>query len=67
MGVFTSGAHRTLVNVMPGDDLPVQMLRLATTIAIALMVLVATAQVLRIPEYAEARDLVMNKLRRMAR
>jgi putative peptidoglycan lipid II flippase len=67
MGVFTIGAHRTLVNVMPGDDLPVQMLRLATTIAIALMVLVATAQVLRIPEYAEARDLVMNKLRRMAR
>jgi putative peptidoglycan lipid II flippase len=67
MGVFTIGVHRTLVNVMPGDDLPVQMLRLATTIAIALMVLVATAQVLRIPEYAEARDLVMNKLRRMAR
>jgi hypothetical protein len=31
------------------------------------MVLVATAQVLRIPEYAEARDLVMSKLRRMTR
>ena len=67
MGAFTIGANATLGDVMPGDSLPVQILRLATAISISLMVLVATAQLLRIPEYAEARDLVLGKLRRMAR
>ena len=67
MGIFTIGAHATLLEVMPGDTLPVQILRLTATIAIALTVLVATAQLLRIPEYGEARDLVLGKLRRMAR
>ena len=67
MGLFTFGAHATLLDVMPGNGLATQILRLVTTISISLMVLVATAQILRIPEYAEARDLVLGKLRRMAR
>jgi putative peptidoglycan lipid II flippase len=67
MGIFTIGAHATLRDVMPGAGLATQILRLTTTITIALMVLVATAQILRIPEYAEARELVLGRLRRMTR
>jgi putative peptidoglycan lipid II flippase len=67
MGIFTAGAHASLVGLMPGDRLDAQILRLAITISISLMVLAASAQLLRIPEYAEARDLVLDKLRRMAR
>ena len=67
MGVVTVGANATLGQVMPGDSLPAQLLRLTIAISISLVALVATAQLLRIPEYAEARDLVLGKLRRMAR
>ena len=67
MGLFTFGAHATLLDVVPGQTLPAQILRLVATISISLIVLVGAAQVLRIPEYAEARDLVLGKLRRMAR
>jgi putative peptidoglycan lipid II flippase len=67
MGACTIGAYATLDGVMPGGTLPAQILRLVTTISISLVVLVAAAQLLRIPEYAEARDLVLGKLRRMAR
>ena len=51
---------------MPGDAPLMQLLRLFATIAIALIALAATAHVLRIPEFAEARDLVMGRFRRMA-
>jgi putative peptidoglycan lipid II flippase len=67
MGAATIGAFATLEDVMPGDALPAQILRVATAISISLMVLVTVAQLLRIPEYSEARDLVLGKLRRMAR
>ena len=67
MGIFTVGAHASLLGIMPGDRLDAQILRLAITISISLMVLVASAQLLRIQEYAEARDLVLGKLRRMPR
>ena len=67
MGAFTIGANRILEDVMPGDSLPAQILRLVIAIAISLMVLVTAAQLLRIPEYAEARDLILGRLRRMAR
>ena len=67
MGAATVGSSATLEDLMPGDALPLQMLRLLIAITISLMVLVAGAQLLRIPEYAEARDLVIGKLRRMAR
>jgi putative peptidoglycan lipid II flippase len=67
MGAFTIGADLTLASMMPGETLAAQILRLASAITISLVALVATAQLLRIPEYAEARDLVLGKLRRMAR
>jgi putative peptidoglycan lipid II flippase len=66
MGVLTYAAHGQLLGIMPGRSIPMQALRLGITISIALMVLVASAQVLKIPEYTEARDLVLGKLRRMA-
>jgi putative peptidoglycan lipid II flippase len=67
MGAAAAGSYATLEDVMPGDSLPVQILRLLIAISISLLVLVASAQLLRIREYAEARDLVLGKLRRMAR
>ena len=66
MGAATAGSNATLEDIMPGDALPVQILRLLIAISISLTVLVASAQLLRIREYAEARDLVLGKLRRMA-
>jgi len=66
MGAFTLGAHSTLVGIMPGDALTTQILRLGTTIVISMMVLIAAAQVLRIQEYGEARDLILGRLKRMA-
>ena len=67
MGAATWGGDRLLAELMPGSSLALQIVRLAATIGISLMALAATAQVLRIPEFAEARDLVIGRLRRMAR
>ena len=66
MGAATWGAHNMLVDYMPGDALVVQILRLTTTIGIALMTLAGVAQLLGIPEFAEARDLILRRFRRMA-
>jgi putative peptidoglycan lipid II flippase len=67
MGVVTAGVNWQLLSLMPGSGLTTQMMRLLTTITIALITLVAMAQMLRIPEYAEARDLVIGRFKRMAR
>ena len=67
MGAASVGAYAMLLDVMPGDALATQIVRVSIVITISLAVLVAAAQLLRIPEYAEARDLVLGKLRRMAR
>ena len=66
MGVATAAAHWQLLGIMPGSALTTQILRLLITITIALMALVGMAQMLRIPEFAEARDLVLGRLKRMA-
>jgi putative peptidoglycan lipid II flippase len=66
MGAFTWASHSTMLGIMPGEALTTQMLRLGITITIALMVLTAAAQVLRIREYGEARDLILGRLKRMA-
>jgi putative peptidoglycan lipid II flippase len=66
MGAATWGAFTALESMIPGDSLLVQIVRLFTTIGIALITLVAAAQLLRIREFAEARDLVLGRLRRMA-
>jgi len=66
MGIATAAAHWQLLGIMPGAALTTQIIRLLTTITIALMTLVAMAQVLGIQEYAEARDLVVRRFKRMA-
>ncbi len=66
MAGVTWGTFAALERLLPGDALPLQIVRLAVTIGGALITLAATAQLLRIPEFAEARDLVMGRLRRMA-
>jgi putative peptidoglycan lipid II flippase len=66
MGVFTYAADRAMMAVMPGDALSTQIIRLLITITVSISVLTAAAQVLRIREYGEARDLILGRLKRMA-
>jgi len=66
MGAIAVTAQAGLERVMPGDSLALQALRLLITITVSMGTLVAAAQVLRIREYGEARDLVIGRLRRMA-
>jgi putative peptidoglycan lipid II flippase len=65
MGMVTWGTHALLLSAWPGTTFLQQAVRLAVTIGLSLVSLAAVAQVLRIPEYAEARDLVIGRLRRM--
>jgi putative peptidoglycan lipid II flippase len=65
MGAVTWGAHAAMLGVMPGDALVQQIARLLVTISISLAALAAVAQVLRIQEFGEARDLVLGRLKRM--
>ncbi len=65
MGVATALAYNTLLGLMPGDSLAMQIIRLFLTIMIALATLTAAAQILRIQEFGEARDLVLGKFKRM--
>lgn len=67
MGLATYGAYAVSLGVLPGDALLMQALRLLLTIGFAMAVLAGAAQLLRIAEYGEARDLVLGKLRRMSR
>ena len=65
MGAVTWIVHETMINVLPGGSLWLQMLRLLVTISLSLAALAGAAQVLRIQEYAEARDLIVGRLKRM--
>jgi putative peptidoglycan lipid II flippase len=66
MGGITWSVHMLLLRTVPGGAFVIQASRLFTTITVSLVALVAVAQLLRIPEFAEARDLVVGRLRRMA-
>ncbi len=66
MGTVTWGLHHWLLAVVPGGSFVLQAARLAATITVSLAALVAAAQLLRIPEFAEARDLIVGRLKRMA-
>ncbi|MGH9220892.1 MAG: murein biosynthesis integral membrane protein MurJ [Vicinamibacterales bacterium] len=66
MGAIAVTAQAGLERVWPGDSLALQGLRLLITILVSMGTLIAAAQVLRIREYGEARDLVIGRLRRMA-
>jgi putative peptidoglycan lipid II flippase len=59
------GANELLTGVLPGQGLVRQTVRLTASIGTALAVLAAAAQLLRIREFTQARDLVLGRLRRM--
>ena len=65
MGAVTFGANLAFERLLPGDALLLQIVRLTATIALSLAALAVTAQVLRIPEFGDARDLVLRRLRRV--
>jgi hypothetical protein len=66
MGAVTWGVHMAMLGALPGAALALQMIRLVVTIAVSMAALVAAAQLLGIREFAEARDLVLGRLKRMA-
>jgi hypothetical protein len=51
---------------VPGGSFVLQASRLLITIMLSLATLVAAAQLLRIPEFGEARDLIIGRFKRMA-
>ncbi len=61
------GANTMLMVWLPGQALVPQVIRLVLSIGAAILTLALAAQVLRIPEFGEARDLVLGRLRRIAR
>jgi putative peptidoglycan lipid II flippase len=64
MAAAAAGADWLLLWWMPGDTILLQAIRLAWSIGLALLALIAAAWALRIPELAEARALVVRRLRR---
>jgi putative peptidoglycan lipid II flippase len=66
MGIVTVVASAAIDQVLPGEAFVVQALRLLIVIMVSMSALIAAAQLLRIREYAEARDLLLGRLRRMS-
>jgi putative peptidoglycan lipid II flippase len=64
MAAVAWGADRLLLQWLPGETLPLQALRLALVIALAVGALVAAATALGIPELAEALALARRRFRR---
>lgn len=65
MGGVTWIAHQFMLSALPGTSFTLQLIRLLATIAAALITLAGVAQVLRIPEFADARDIIVGRLRRL--
>jgi putative peptidoglycan lipid II flippase len=51
----------------PGSGVAVQAARVAVSISVAMAVLAAASAILRVAEFEEARDMVIGRLRRLAR
>ena len=64
MGAAALAADRGLAGWLPGDAVPLQALRLAVTIGIALLVLAAAAALLRVREFHEGFALIARRWRR---
>jgi putative peptidoglycan lipid II flippase len=64
MGIVTWVSNQVMESLLPGSSLALRVTRLLVTIGASLATLVGVAQVLHIPEFAEARDLVIGKLKR---
>jgi len=67
MGVATFAADRALAVWLPGGALLAQIVRLALTIGVSLLVLAGAAHVLHVTEFREGMALVMRKLARRPR
>jgi putative peptidoglycan lipid II flippase len=65
MGVVAWGSNLLLEGWLPGPAFVRQVVRLGAAIGVSLAALAAAAQLLRIPEFDEARDLIVGRLRRM--
>jgi putative peptidoglycan lipid II flippase len=65
MGGVTWITYESMLNALPGPSLATQIIRLVVTIVTSLAALAGVAQVLRIPEFADARDLVLRRFKRM--
>ena len=66
MGAVTWGAHASCWACCRAKRCRLQMIRLLITIVVSLAALAAVAQLLRIQEFGEARDLVIGRLKRMS-
>jgi putative peptidoglycan lipid II flippase len=67
MGAAAWWTEPALRGVLPGDTIVPATARLAIAIGAAIVVLVAALQLLRVPEFDEARALVLGRLRRLRR
>lgn len=65
MGAVAWGSNMMLEGWLPGPAFVRQLLRLGAAIGLSLAALAAAAHLLRIPEFDQARDLVVGRLRRM--
>lgn len=64
MGGVTWMTYQLMLGALPGASLIAQIVRLLVTIGASLGALAGVAQLLRIPEFGEARDLVLRRLKR---
>jgi putative peptidoglycan lipid II flippase len=64
MGAVTWGVDQVMIDLLPGSSLALRSTRLLITITASLAALVGVASMLRIPEFADARDLVVARLKR---
>jgi putative peptidoglycan lipid II flippase len=67
MAAAAWGTNELLTQRLPGQALVLQVIRLTLSIGAALLTLALAAQVLRIREFGEARDLVLGRFRRMSK
>ena len=67
MGAVSWAAYEAMLTTLPGTSLALQAVRLLVTIGASLAALAGVAQLLRIHEFAEARDLILRRFTRVAR
>lgn len=65
MGGVAWISYQLMLSALPGTSLLTQIVRLLVTIGASLAALAGVAQVLRIPEFGDARDLVLRRIKRM--
>jgi putative peptidoglycan lipid II flippase len=65
MGVVAWVSLQVLESYVPGHALPLRMVRLLATILVSMAALAGMAQVLKIAEFGEARDLIIGRFKRM--